>query len=222
VIVIVDYGMGNVGSILNMLRKFGEPCALTARAADLLEADGVILPGVGAFDAGVESLQRHGLFDVLRGDVMRREVPVLGICLGMQLLTCGSEEGRLPGLGVIDAHTRRFEFPSGETALPVPHMGWAEVVPAAGAQAQDTLAAQLFQSTEPEQRYYFVHSYHVCCSRASDVLATARYGIEFSAAIGCGNVAGTQFHPEKSLRYGLGVMQNYIQFCRTRAGLAAR
>jgi imidazole glycerol-phosphate synthase subunit HisH len=228
-IAIVDYDMGNVGSIRNMLRTLGHDATVTADEATLQRAAGIILPGVGAFDGGVSSLRERGLFETLREAALERRTPMLGICLGMQLLTNGSEEGDLPGLGLIDAYTRKFAFPA-DSALRVPHMGWNEVAVRRGATVvptstvppstappstvpSATLCDQLFAETEADQRYYFVHSYHVCCERPADILATATYGTEFTAAIGSRNIAGTQFHPEKSLRFGMRVMKNFVASC---------
>lgn len=221
-IVIVDYEMGNVGSILNMLRRLGQPAKLSFDRNDLAAADGIILPGVGAFDTGIQSLQSRGLIDTLSRAVADRGTPMLGICLGMQLLTRGSEEGQLPGLGLIGADTRRFMFVPPLPSLRIPHMGWNEVRPVPLAGVPESLAGGFFAGTESDQRYYFVHSYHVCCDRPTDVLATAAYGFELVAAIGSGNVVGTQFHPEKSLRFGLRLMQNFVEFCAARAGAVAR
>lgn len=215
-IVIVDYEIGNLGSILNMLRRLGQPAMLSFDPEVLCSADGIILPGVGAFDTGIQSLHARGLFDTLSRTVVDRGIPMLGICLGMQLLTRGSEEGRLPGLGLIGAFTRRFEFPPPQPLLRVPRMGWAEVRPLRPAYAPGSLAGSLFTGTEPDQRYYFAHSYHVSCDDPGSVLATTTYGTEVVAAIGSGNVAGTQFHPEKSLRFGLRLMQNFVDVCTAR------
>jgi glutamine amidotransferase len=221
-IVVVDYDMGNVGSVLNMLRKLGIPAKLSFDPREVSTADGVILPGVGAFDAGMRSLYERDLIDVLTRQVAGRGTPMLGICLGMQLLSQGSEEGQLPGLSLIDAYTRRFAFDPPLAPCRIPHMGWNEVAVAEVDRDSDSLSSHLFARTEADQRYYFVHSYHVCCARPADVLATATYGFDFPAAIGSGNVAGTQFHPEKSLRFGLRLMQNFVEFCMARTAAAAR
>jgi len=217
-IAVVDYDMGNVGSILNMLRKLGAPARLTNNGAELMNASGIILPGVGAFDTGMQSLWDRELVEPLRKATLDIQIPTIGICLGMQLLTHGSDEGNLPGLGLINAHTRRFSF-SPPGALRVPHMGWTNVQPLrpTTADSQD-LSAGLFAGTEADQRYYFVHSFHVCCGNRADVIATASYGHEFDAAIGVGNIVGTQFHPEKSHRFGLRLMQNFAEYCVRRQG----
>lgn len=218
-IAVIDYNMGNVGSVLNMLRKLGHPAKLTRDRADLLAANGLVLPGVGAFDRGMTNLRSLGLLDTLNECALVRGIPVLGICLGMQLLMSSSEEGTLPGLGWISGQTKRFVFPSDGPQLRVPHMGWNQVVLHSRVNPTDCLADLLFNGTDPLQRYYFVHSYHACCSDDAHVLATANYGRPFTAALGRGNIAGTQFHPEKSHRYGLKLMDNFAAFASRRSAL---
>lgn len=215
-IAVIDYNMGNVGSILNMLKKLGFDTKLTRTPAELLEADGLVLPGVGAFDSGMTNLRDFGLIDTLNRCVFERSKPLLGICLGMQLLTERSEEGVMPGLGWIAGSTKRFAL-STDRQWKIPHMGWNQVKPCTAARPGDSLAEVLFANTEPDQRYYFVHSYHAVCESSRDVLATSQYGYEFAAAIGRGNVAGTQFHPEKSHRYGLRLMENFARYATTRS-----
>lgn len=205
-IAVIDYGMGNVGSVLNMLRKLGVPARLTCDHSDVRHAAGLVLPGVGAFDEGMRNLAARDLRGPLEEAVLARRVPILGICLGMQLLTKGSEEGNLSGLGWIDAHTRRFRFEAGEQ-LRIPHMGWNYLSPRR--QDGDGLAGRLLEGTAPNARFYFVHSFHALCHRPEDVIGTTTYGYEFAAAIGRDNIAGTQFHPEKSLRHGLELMRSY-------------
>ena len=200
---IVNYGMGNIASVANMLRKAGAGARVIETPAELDAATAVILPGVGAFDEAVASLQRLGLWDGLGRIVRGQTVPLLGICLGMQLLLDGSEEGRLAGLGAIPGGCRRFRFDETETRLKVPHMGWSPLtVPRPHA---------LLEGLEPDSRFYFVHSYFVECAEPSDVIATARHGSAFAAVIGRGRVLGAQFHPEKSHRYGLRVLGNFAR-----------
>jgi len=201
-ITIVDYGVGNLGSIRNMLRKIGAACEISADAERLAAADKLILPGVGAFDAGMASLNASGLAPALHEAVSQRKVPVLGICLGMQLMTRGSEEGSLPGLGWIDARTVRFT-PGANQKLKVPHMGW-NVVDACK-------SSRLLHGAEPEERFYFVHSFYVRCDRPDDVLLRARHGDTFDAAFERDNVMGVQFHPEKSHKFGLRLLGNFAK-----------
>jgi imidazole glycerol-phosphate synthase subunit HisH len=196
---IVDYGMGNLGSIRNMLKKLGVPATISAAPEVLQEASKLILPGVGAFDTGMAAIRRLGLTAVLDRKVRQDRVPVLGICLGMQLMTRGSSEGAEAGLGWIDASCVRFE--TGGTRLKVPHMGWNVV--------QATRPAALWQGMEGEQRFYFVHSYYVRCDRPDDCLLRAAYGVEFDAGFQRDNIMGVQFHPEKSHKFGMRLLKNF-------------
>ena len=218
-IAVIDYNMGNVWSVLNMLKKLSQPALLTRNREHISEADGIILPGLGSFDRGIANIHELDLYNVLNECALTRKVPILGICLGMQLLTERSEEGSLPGLGWIPSHTKRFNFGgTGTPDLKVPHMGWNYVKLARSYDSGNLdLAARLFVGTEdgPSQRYYFTHSYHACCYNSSDVLATCTYGYEFAAAIGRGNIVGTQFHPEKSHRYGLKLLGNFARHVAT-------
>jgi len=200
-IVVVDYGMGNVGSIVNMLKKVGCQATVSAAPETIQKAEKLILPGVGAFDQGMMNLRERSLIPALNRKVVDDRSPILGICLGMQLLSSRSEEGQLPGLGWIAAETRRFQFHTEGMSLKVPHMGWNEVNP------RDQ--SSLFKEFEETPRFYFVHSYHVCCEREEDILATSVYGHEFTAAVKKGNIMGTQFHPEKSHRFGMQLLRNF-------------
>ncbi len=198
-IAVVDYGVNNVGSVLNMLRRIGAETRAARRPEELEDCDAIVLPGVGAFDAGATSLRSTGLFDAVRESVLERRVPILGICLGMQLLSRGSEEGSLEGLGLVEATTRRIRFDGGGRALKVPHMGWNET---------KCVDAELFAGLI-EPRFYYVHSYHVVCDVPSDVAARCSYGVDLTAAVRRGRVMGTQFHPEKSHRFGMRVLSNF-------------
>lgn len=201
-VVIVDYGMGNLGSIRNMISRLGSESVVSSEATVIAQGAKLILPGVGAFDSAMNRLHALHLVDVLAERALAARVPVLGICLGMQLMTRGSEEGSLPGLGWFQADTVRFRMPMEARSLRLPHMGWNVIRPA----RPDPLLTGL----DEDSRFYFVHSYHVRCQDRSQVLATAHYGIEFDAAIVHGNLAGTQFHPEKSHRYGLRLLSNFL------------
>lgn len=202
--VVVDCGMGNVGSILNMLKKIGAQVVRSTRPEDLLQADRLILPGVGAFDAGMRNLRDKGYFDVLNQRVLKDRTPILGICLGMQLFSARSEEGREPGLGWLDAETIRFRLGPEETRLKIPHMGWSAV--------RVCKPTSLFPEPDAERRFYFVHSYHVVCRDPADVLTATQHGIEFTSAVCRGNILGTQFHPEKSHRYGIELFRNFMNW----------
>jgi glutamine amidotransferase len=203
VIAIVDYDMGNVGSIRNMLKKIGVAAEVTCDPDRIAAAEKLILPGVGAFDAGIENLRRSGLVPLLEQRVREARVPVLGICLGMQLMTHGSEEGRLEGLGWIDACTLRFR--PDDPALKVPHMGWNRVFAARPSALTDDLP--------DEPRFYFVHSYHVRCASEDDVVLTTPYGGLFHSAFRRDNVWGVQFHPEKSHKFGMRLLASFAQRC---------
>lgn len=203
-ITIVDYSMGNLGSIRNMLKKIGVESEITSDAKRVAAAEQLILPGVGAFDAGMENLERSGLIPVLHERVTRSRVPILGICLGMQLMTRSSGEGKREGLGLIDAETLRFE--AGPGAEKIPHMGWNLAHP--------THPDPLLEGLPIEPRFYFVHSFHVRCRHDRDVLLTTRYGLDFHSGFHQGNVWGVQFHPEKSHRFGMQLLKNFAQGCR--------
>jgi glutamine amidotransferase len=195
-IVVVDYDMGNVGSIVNMMKKIGHTATVSADVDVLRKAERLIIPGVGHFDAGMQNIRARGLVDVLNEKVVAQKTPVLGICLGMQLLGDKSGEGDSAGLGWIPSESVKFSSES----LRVPHMGWNEV-----AHSQHWLFAG-----EPDQRFYFVHSYHVVCREPGDAVATSKYGIDFTAAVVRGHIVGVQFHPEKSHRFGMQLLRNFV------------
>lgn len=202
-IVVVDYNMGNVASVLNMLKKIGLEAKISSDSIEIREADKIILPGVGSFDEGIKNLKQMNLYNCLLEIFREGKLPVLGICLGMQLLTKCSEEGDFSGLGFFDAETVRFAFPN-DTSLKVPHMGWNSLT------YINESCVNLFANIE-QPRFYFVHSYHVCCKNESDVLAKTRHGIDFVSAIKKNNVTGFQFHPEKSHVYGMNLLKNWAE-----------
>ena len=204
-IVIIDYGMGNLGSILNMLKKVGAPAAkVSADPKDIEQADKLILPGVGAFDTGMQHLRDTGLIGLLNEKVLKAKTPTLGVCLGMQLLTKISEEGELPGLGWLDAETIRFRFDQKKTGLKIPHMGWNTVK----IQREGTL----FKDMYPDPRFYFVHSFHVVSHNHQDVLAITEYGYDFASVLQQGHIMAAQFHPEKSHKFGMKLYKNFVEY----------
>lgn len=202
-IVIVDYGCGNPASIANMLKKIGFRAEVSERPEDIEQADKLIFPGVGSFDFGVTRLRELGLGEALRARVLGDCVPILGICVGLQLFCRGSEEGELPGLGWIDADCVRFDSDRMGPGDKIPHMGWAELAP-----KND---AGLFQAAGETPRFYFVHAYHVRCDSEDIVAATARHGYDFPAAVVQGNIAGVQFHPEKSHQFGMALLDRFVR-----------
>jgi glutamine amidotransferase len=197
-IAIINYGVGNLGSVRNMLKRVGLEAEITSDPAQVAEAEKIILPGVGAFDYAMERLDASGLRDVLDRKALEERVPVLGICLGMQMLTNGSEEGRRPGLGWIPARATRFPTDGG---LKVPHMGWNLV--------SRPRPSALTEGFEDDTRFYFVHSYAVAVEQEGDSILKCRYGVSFDAAINRGNIYGAQFHPEKSHRFGKRLLANF-------------
>lgn len=202
-ITIIDYGVGNLGSIQNMLKKLGAQSEIATDVGAIERATKIILPGVGAFDAGMTQLNQSGLRPALDAAVLQKRVPVSGICLGMQLMTEGSEEGSLPGLGWVPAKTIRF-LPEPNETMKIPHMGWSIVTKAKQSPVLDLL--------EDESRFYFVHSYHVDCRNRADVLLTAQYGsVHFDAAFERENILGFQFHPEKSHRFGMTLLKAFLE-----------
>ena len=197
---VVDYGVANLGSMLNMLRKVGVEAERISTPEQLAAAERIILPGIGAFDQGMSALAERGLIDPLKRKGLLEGTPILGVCLGMQLLGDGSEEGVLGGLGLVAATSQRFHPPAGR-GLKVPHMGWSRVT-----RRRDS---PLMSGLDDQSRFYFVHSYHVCCEDPHDVLAVSHYGGEFVSVINRGNIFGVQFHPEKSHRFGMTVLRNF-------------
>lgn len=202
-IVVVDYGVGNLGSIVNMFKKVGHKAVSSADPAVIESAEKLILPGVGAFDAAMRKLNETGLLPVLDRLVNVKKVPVLGLCVGLQLMTKGSEEGQLAGLGWFDAETVRFKFEGEHSHLKIPHMGWNTV--------EVRRAHPLVADWDEESRFYFVHSYHVVAKEMDAVLAETDYGVTIHSLLGRGNIMGAQFHPEKSHKYGMRLLKNYAE-----------
>ncbi|HEY5469199.1 MAG TPA: imidazole glycerol phosphate synthase subunit HisH [Bacteroidales bacterium] len=200
-ITIIDYKTGNLGSIQNILKKIGEQSIITSDKKDIAAASKIILPGVGAFDTGMKNLVELDLVDILNKKVLEEKTPVLGICLGMQLLSKGSEEGSFKGLGWIDAETIRFRFID-TLEYKIPHMGWNFTV--------QRKESKLFSGMFPEPRFYFVHSYYFKANDEGDILTSTSYESEFTSAIEKGNILGVQFHPEKSHKFGMKLLKNFV------------
>ena len=192
---IIDYGMGNIGSIVNMLKKVGIKSETTNLPMELLEAKKIILPGVGAFDNAMEKLNSLGFSDVIRKKA-EDGTPILGICLGMQLLGTSSEEGIMPGLNLIPAKIRKFQPVD---KLRVPHMGWNMV---------HAIDKEMYKGLE-ENKFYFVHSYYFDPEEDKDISGVTDYGIRFTSSVRRKNVQGAQFHPEKSHKFGMQFLRNF-------------
>lgn len=201
-IAVVDYGAGNIGSVLNMIHKVGGKAAAVSAVDDLLAADKILLPGVGSYDNAMSRLTSLGLVEVLKARAADG-VAFLGICLGMQLLADSSEEGVLPGLGIIPGCVKRFRFEGDLARLKIPHMGWNRV--------HAVRPHPLVNGLEQDARFYFVHSYYFDCVDLADRLFEAEYGLRFTCGVQRLNVMGVQFHPEKSHRYGMQLMKNFIE-----------
>ena len=201
-IIIIDYGMGNLGSLANMLKKIQIPVKISSEIADIESAEKLILPGVGSFDHGMQNLDNLNLIEILNKKIVKDRIPILGICLGMQLFTKISEEGNRMGLAWLDAETVKFSL-NKESSLKIPHMGW------------ETLTVKkshfLFDDVKTDAMYYFVHSFHLICNQETDILSTSHYGYDFVSSISKDNIIGVQFHPEKSHKYGMKLLENFTR-----------
>lgn len=201
-ITIIDYGMGNLGSVQNMVKKIGYDSIITSDKEKIIEANKLILPGVGKFDAGMHNLEERGLIDILNKKVKIDKTPLLGVCLGMQLITNFSEEGNVRGLGWIEAETLKFNFNNSKN-LKVPHMGWNFI--------EEVTQSKIIDEIYENSRFYFVHSYYVRCKNRNNVVATTNYGFDFDSIIQNNNIIGTQFHPEKSHKFGMKILKNFLE-----------
>ena len=201
-ITIIDYNMGNVASIQNILKRIGYSSVISSQTDHINNTELLILPGVGSFDYGVSNLKSMNLTEIVKESVIVNKTPILGICLGMQLLTHSSEEGAMPGLGLINAKTKKFVF--NDRSLKIPHMGWNYIDPLKN--------HNLFKSDYDQLRYYFVHSYYVECENHEDILTSTLYGSTFTSAFQKDNIFGFQFHPEKSHKYGMTLLRNFMEY----------
>ena len=201
-IVIIDYEMGNIGSVSNMLKKIGRKSEITRSPEKIQQADHLILPGVGSFDSGVEQLEKLGLVELIRKKVLIDKTPILGICLGAQLLLEKSEEGQKAGLGLVQGEVIRFKLQA-DSKLRIPNMGWNQIEKVKSNKLVDVL---------PENpRFYFVHSYHFKMAQSEDQLLMSEYGYSFCSAFQHENIAGVQFHPEKSHKFGMSLLRNFTE-----------
>jgi glutamine amidotransferase len=199
---IIDYGLGNIQAFVTMFKRLGVEAMRAKSEEDLLGATKLILPGVGAFDHAIDLLDNSGMRQPLEKLVKQANVPVLGICVGMQILAESSEEGVRAGLGWIKGRVCSFSSNPASAALPMPHMGWNDVTPA---------VSPLFAGIENDARFYFLHSYYFECADSANVAARADYGFQFDCAVQNHNVYGVQFHPEKSHRWGTAILKNFAE-----------
>ncbi len=202
-ITIVDYKVGNLGSIINMLKKIGVKSKLATTEDDIINAEKLILPGVGAFDTGMQSIIKTGLLDVLNEKVLIQQTPVLGICLGAQLMCNGSEEGKEKGLGWFNADVKKFQFKKEET-YKTPHIGWNY--------ADLKKNSRLFTNIYDDPRFYFVHSYYMKSNQDCITLTQTEYGEIFVSSLEKENILGVQFHPEKSHKFGMKLLENFNKY----------
>lgn len=198
-IIIVDYGMGNLRSVQKAFERQKIETRISCDIKEIVNADKLVLPGVGHFEQGIINLRKRNIYDSLNEAVLIKKIPILGICLGMQLMTENSEEGNCSGLGWIKAKTKRFNFPDNE--LKIPHMGWNNITV--------LKSGTLFNERTADNFYYFVHSYYVTCSNEDNVMTVTKYGINFVSSFQHENISGCQFHPEKSFDAGLRIIKNF-------------
>jgi imidazole glycerol-phosphate synthase subunit HisH len=199
-IIIIDYNMGNIRSVLNKIHRAGHEAIVTNEIDLIKMADKFILPGVGHYYKGIMNLKEMNLIDILNKKVLQEKTPILGICLGMQLFTLSSEEGDAEGLGWLDAKTVKFAL--SDIRHKVPQMGWNSI--------EKKKESPLLEALPYDAQFYFVHGYHVICNNQEDVLATTHYGYEFVSAVQKENIFGTQFHPEKSHEWGEKMLNNFL------------
>lgn len=199
-VAIIDYDMGNLGSIKNMIKKIGGKSVITNEKNIIAEASAIILPGVGSFDTGIRNLKKYDLFNLLQELVIEKKKPILGICLGMQLLGNSSEEGVEKGLSFVDADGIKFKD---DLQRKIPHMGWNFV--------NNQKGSSLFEDFTEIPRFYFVHSYYMKCNEADDILGISNYGIDFHSAFEKDNIFGVQYHPEKSHRFGMTLLKGFLK-----------
>lgn len=204
---VIDYGVGNINAFRNIYKHLNIPAISVTKESDLSEVEKIILPGVGHFDYAMSKFQDSCMFDRVNNMVMEQNIPVLGICVGMQMMAMYSDEGVLPGLGWIDAKVKKFDsdFTVGKTKLPLPHMGWNDIKTMKG--------NPILNGLEYNSQFYFLHSYYFMCNNENDIIAKTNYGSDFSCAVNYKKVYGVQFHPEKSHKHGIMLLRNFAELC---------
>lgn len=202
-ITIIDYGVGNIYAFQNVYKRLNIPTMIARSAKDLEDVEKIILPGVGAFDYAMIQLNKSGMRERLDDLVLNQKKPVIGICVGMQMMANGSDEGKLDGLRWINADVKKFDESTIRFKTKLPHMGWNDVLPKSG--------HPLFKGLETEALFYFLHSYYFLCHQQEDSIATSEYGVNFTSSVNHNNVYGIQFHPEKSHQYGETLLHNFAQ-----------
>ncbi len=200
---VIDYGLGNIQAFLNLYKSMGLKAVRASTPEDLEGASKIVLPGVGAFDHAISKLNMSGMRPVLELLVLKNEVPILGVCVGMQILAASSEEGSMPGLNFVPGRVIPFASKLMSSGLPSPHMGWNQVVP--------DISSPLFDGISPTPRFYFLHSYYFECADKINSIATSEYGVSFTSAISSRNIYGVQFHPEKSHHAGIRLLENFAK-----------
>jgi glutamine amidotransferase len=201
-VVIIDYGMGNIGSIDNMLKYLGVKAVISSDVNIISNADKIILPGVGHFDLAMSNIKSLGLINVLNEMALVKKKPFLGICLGMQIMCESSDEGILPGLSFVKAQVKKFDFGS-DSKLKVPHMGWNKI--------NISKTSNILFGLDNNSRFYFVHSFFVKCNNEIDILTKTTHGFDFVSSFEVDNLIGAQFHPEKSHRFGVSLFRNFLE-----------
>ena len=204
---IIDYGVGNISAFRNIYKYLNIPVIFVTKDSDLNEVKKIILPGVGHFDYAMSKFQDSGMFDEVNKMVMKQNIPVLGICVGMQMMAMCSDEGEIPGLGWIDGEVKKFDsgFTVVKTSLPLPHMGWNDI--------ETMKSTPIFKGFNHDSQFYFLHSYFIRCNNQNDIIAQTNYGAVFTCAVNHNNIYGVQFHPEKSHKYGIQLLKNFAELC---------